>query len=172
MSQEDADIYRTIRFYVTEGMTVTEAAEEIGVTYQKANFLITRGKVTAAILRERRKSYIEKRLMDKRTAYRHTPHVIACYFKVDESYIDQLVRELRAEGRLPPLTEKDKEWQDDLLQMLRRRFSMVCRAETINKQDKHPGQIYVAGKGFLDWQGVANLAGVPLPSQTRELRQG
>jgi hypothetical protein len=139
-------------------MTVSEAASELGISHQKAGFILSRGKTTAAELRERRKGYIEKVLSNRRTAHRHTPHVIGCYFKVDESYVSQLIKELRSEGRLPPLTESDREWQEELLMMLRRKFPSVFRAETVGKKKEKGDRIYVSGKGWLTWGQAKKLA--------------
>lgn len=152
MTQEDLALYRTLKFYTTEGMTVSEAAFEVGISYQKAGFMLARGQITAAQLRERRKDYIVKVLTNKRTAHRHTPHVISCYFKVDESYICQLIKELRTEGRLPPATEKDVEWQDELLRLLRRKYPNVFRAKTVGKHREVGDKVFVAGRGWLTWR--------------------
>lgn len=158
MTQEDLELYKTLKFYTTEGMTTAEAAGELGITHQKAGFLLARGRTTAKELRERRKEYIVRVLSNKRTAHRHTPHVISCYFKVDESYIVQLIAELRAEGALPPAKEGDREWQEELLKHLRRRFSAVYRADTVGKKKEHGDKLYVAGKGWLTWQEAKLLA--------------
>lgn len=151
LTKEDLDTYKTLRFYTCEGMTVGEAAHELGISHQKAGFILARGRMTTADLRERRKVYIVKVLTNRRTAHRHTPHVIGAYFKVDESYVSQLIRELRNESRLPPVQEGDKEWQDDLLKMLRRKFPNVFKAETVGKKKEHGDKLYVAGKGWVTW---------------------
>lgn len=166
MTQEDLELYRTLRFYVTEGMSPSEAAADLGISYQRASFILARGKTTPSELRERRKQYIVKAVTNRRTGHRHTPHVIGCYFKVDESYVVQLMRELRSEGRLPPLTEKDKEWQDDLLLELRKRYPMVCRAETVGKKKDVGDKVFVSGRGFLTWAECKRL----LPPEGQQLR--
>lgn len=158
LNQEELELVRALRFYTNEGVSVTEAAEDLGVPYQRAHILMSRAKTTAADLRERRKEYIVSRMADKRTAHRHTAHVIGCYFKVEESYIEQLMKELRAEGRLPSLTEKDREWQDDILKMLRRRFPMVVRAETVGKKKEQGDKVFISGRGWLSWPECRALA--------------
>lgn len=153
-------LFRQLSRLLDDGHTkVGEAAFALGISVQRANYLLRRGRVTRAQLRDRRKDYIVDKLAGPSSkAYRHTPHVIGRYFNVDESYVRQLIRELRAEGRLPPTDNSNEDYQNDLLQMLRRRFPNVYRGWVVGRKDD---MVFVAGKGWLNWQQVEDLAHSP-----------
>lgn len=154
-SQGDVELYRYLRKMMEErGYSLPEAASTIGISNNKARWLISMGLIRPSELKARRKEYIVKR-MTSRYAFRHTPHVISRYFNVDESYVRQLIKELRNEGRLPPVDSEDEDRQDEILTALRRRFANVYRARVVGRKDN---KVYVDGKGWLDWTQAENLA--------------
>lgn len=115
MTAEEVRLSKSLRFMLNEGMELMEAALECGISVQRARFIVQKSQVTREQLVARRKKYIVTRVTNKKSGHRHTPHVISRYFECEESYVRQLMRDLRAEGRLPPLTDKDQEWKEDVI---------------------------------------------------------
>lgn len=160
MSQEEHRLFRELRQLTVAGdMQVGAAALELGLTVQRATFILRRGKVTPTVLKARRKAYIVDKMTDKKSGHRHTPHVISRYFKVEESYIRLLIKELREEGRLPPLKDSDKEWQDDLVLRLQRRYRRVYRPAILPKAERKRigDKVYVDSKGWITWDQARAL---------------
>lgn len=160
LSENDQNKLVRIRKMMAEpyGYSLAQAAYYADVSLQYAQTLLARAKTTRAELKERRKDYIVKHMSDKTSVHRNSTHVIACYFMADEAYVIQLVKELRAEGRLPPAGDDSKDWQEDILKILRSRYPNVFRSETVGKQLKYPNMIYVAGKDWMTWDQAKALS--------------
>ena len=157
MSKQEEELHRRLRSYLRDGYKVGEAAPLLGMSTQRANHLLSKGKVTRDDLKQRRKDYI---VHCSKTKYhfRHTPHVIACYFSVEESYVLQLIEELRAEGRLPLAPKGGREWQSKIISILQRHYRNVYPSWVIEKERELGDVLYVDGKGWLAWGTAEELA--------------
>lgn len=157
MSAEDLAQLRQIKVWLGHGHSVADAAVAIGISYQRANTLVARGKLSLAEMKERRKAYIVSEIGPKKVGRKPTPNMLASFFAVDETHVKQLIKELQTEGRLPPPPEGGLEWQEEVLKTLRRRYPNVFRSSTVRKVHEVGDKVYVAGKGWLTWDECKEL---------------
>lgn len=137
------------------GLTRFEAATALGITPQRAWFLLRRGFPSPAEMRDRRKNHIVAVLSNPRTARRNTPHVISRLMGIDETFVEQLILELRSEGRLPPAGCDDELERKRIIKSLQKFFPNVYSSKIVGRK---PDQLYIAGKGWVDWSKAEAMA--------------
>lgn len=160
-TQDDRIKARELRALIKiEGLTRHEAAARVGVHTSHANYLLSRSFPSPAEMKDRRKDHIVKVLTDKKkNLIAKDPRSLAAWFKVDESFVEQMIVELRDEGRLPKITvDQDTIYQNRIIKCLQKHYPNVYRAHITGQRLKVGDKLMVAGKGWLNWEEAEILA--------------
>lgn len=149
--------WKALRERTAKGMSLQQAADEVGVTLKDARRLVSRSYPAPEEMRERRKDYIVK-VMTGPNKHRYTPFVIASFFMIDEQLVVQMINELRRDGMLPKGAPDDEMERWKIISTLQRQYSNVYRAATVGKLRSVGDKLMVQGKGWITWEQAAELA--------------
>lgn len=151
--------WRQLKTLIDEhGMTRSQAGAHLGIPSIKVGHLMGRSYPTPLEMRDRRKNYIVKAMTDPKRKQRTSAYLISQFFMIDETFVEQMIQELRNEGRLPRGDTNDTLERTAIIRALQKRHSNVYRAETVGKGVTIGDKLYVAGKGWMTWVDAAALA--------------
>jgi hypothetical protein len=140
------------------GMTRSQAGAHLCIPAITVGRIMGRSYPSPLEMRERRKNYIIRAMTDPKRKQRTSPYLISQFFMIDETFVEQMIQELRNEGRLPRGDTNDAIERTAIIRMLQKHHSNVYRAATVGKEKTVGDKLYVAGKGWMAWPDAAALA--------------